>query len=154
MNHFKKAWTRYGAVCCMLLIAALFLLSCKTADCPCQSNPVASGEGEESMIALKADDSGGTFEVKKGRTFSVSLEAIGTAGYQWQAESLDADLLELVNKEFKVHDPDKVGSAGTDTWTLRAKAAGETTLSLKLCRPWDCENTVAERFEVHLKLVE
>jgi len=86
------------------------------------------------------DDPDQTIEVKVGEEFVIALDSNATTGYAWQlAAPLDEDIVTLVGSDY-ILEPggeNREGAGGTEEWTFKTTAAGETTISLKYVRSWE-----------------
>ena len=117
----------------------------------CAAAGAGEPAGKTGTRALTEADSGGTVTLRVGDSIDLALEANATAGYRWVVRAQDEDLLATVETRFTPHS-DMPGSAGTDFRRLRAKASGETRLVLVLCRPWECDASVARTFELSVRV--
>ncbi len=79
----------------------------------------------------------------------IELPENGTTGYRWEAEIQPADALTVVSDEFRPGSTTAIGSAGIRTIVLAPARTGETTLILRLVRPWD-RGHPADEFEIRI----
>lgn len=75
-----------------------------------------------------------TMTIAKGQEFDIELRNYATCGYLWEVE-LDEEFLELLDRT--VLPNDKIGGYGKETLTFKAKELGDTSIVLKLLRPWE-----------------
>lgn len=92
---------------------------------------------------------GHAFTMRVGERLTLQLSENPSTGYTWAFASLDETRLEIESSSFS-SDSAAVGSGGSETWILRARAPGHTRVELKLLRPWEGETSVIERFAVAL----
>ncbi|MBN2131081.1 MAG: protease inhibitor I42 family protein [Sedimentisphaerales bacterium] len=88
-----------------------------------------------------------TIEVTVGQNFVISLQSNPTTGYSWELTSPLPTWLVLVGSEYipAPTDPPMVGSGGVEEWTFRANAAGTATITFEYRRPWEKDQSPAER---------
>ncbi|RIE16255.1 protease inhibitor I42 family protein [Candidatus Cryosericum septentrionale] len=82
---------------------------------------------------------GDTFETTVGKTFTISLDANATTGYNWSQTTKDTNVVAFVDNAYvaEARDPQVVGGGGTDTFTFKAVGKGTTTITLAYARPWE-----------------
>lgn len=83
-----------------------------------------------------------------GEEFTITVEAVSTAGYRW-AEEHDPTMVELVSAESRPKGP-QVGGATIQEFRLRAVAPGETTVLLRYKRPWETEARETLTYQVQV----
>jgi len=77
-------------------------------------------------------------EAKAGESFTITLEANKTTGYEWQfAKPLDESMVHLVSSDYLVEKTELVGVGGKQVWVFKAQKAGETAISFKYVRSWE-----------------
>ncbi len=87
--------------------------------------------------AVEPADRTENLTVKKGETFSVTLESNITTGFSWQAE-FDEKSVELIEQKYDESGAqDRVGAGGADVFKFRALAAGQTVVRFRYARPWE-----------------
>lgn len=80
---------------------------------------------------LQVSDPAQPIEATAGEEFTLVLDANPTTGYHWElVEELDAGVVEFVSRDYNADQPVTTGSGGTDAWTFKAVAAGETQITL------------------------
>ena len=70
-------------------------------------------------------------ETSVGQEFKVVVESNPSTGYHWElTEELDRSIVEFVSRDYRADQPVQPGSGGSDIFTFKAIAAGETTITL------------------------
>ncbi|HEY3346832.1 MAG TPA: protease inhibitor I42 family protein [Nitrospirota bacterium] len=116
-----------------------------------------NGAGEpvplNKQILITQKDAGRTIEARVGDTIRLELPAHGAAGYTWQAEGLNEDILKISKTESMV-EPDKsmVGRPVIVIWRLEAVAAGEAQLKMLYFRPWEGKGSAVGSFAVKVRI--
>lgn len=95
-----------------------------------------------------------TIVVREGEMFHVRLDANPTTGYSWTlADQDEPRLIKKIEHEYVAESTGRVGSGGTEVWTLIAHGTGETRLLFRYRRAWESEvpaaREVAFRVRVH-----
>lgn len=90
-----------------------------------------------SGLKLRASDDGGQVELRKGQTFSVSLEGNPTTGYTWEVLQVDEQVLRQIGDPAFTPESEALGAPGTQVLRFRAVGEGRTTLRLVYHRPWE-----------------
>jgi len=120
-----------------LLIVLILMLVAMAAGC------------KSGQTKLTAADNGKTIEVKAGDQIIIELEGNPSTGYNWEANNLDAGLIQQVGEpEFKSSSPGLIGSGGSITLTFEILKAGTTTLNLVYHRPWETNVAPLSTFAV------
>ena len=131
----KRGW--YSVSIGMVVVVAITaLVALSAVGC---GDPANAGAGP---IKIGEADQGKTFTAKVGQTIEIALVGNPTTGYSWTAalEAKDAALLEQVGEPAYMQDPvegEIVGAGGTYTFTFKAIAEGEATLTLVYARAWE-----------------
>jgi inhibitor of cysteine peptidase len=102
-------------------------------------------------ITLSENDGGRTIEISKGSTFAITLQSNPTTGYAWSVAAVDnAVLQQKGDKVYKQGNTNAniVGAGGTETFTFKALATGQTTLQLIYSRSWETDVPPIQTFEV------
>jgi inhibitor of cysteine peptidase len=107
----------------MALLCCLLFMGCKN----------------ELSNSSNISESSGSLKLKVGDTFVIKLESNPTTGYSWSLAESDSKVVKQVSS---VYEPEKtapniVGSGGTEVWTFKAFAKGETKLTFNYARPWE-----------------
>jgi inhibitor of cysteine peptidase len=74
-------------------------------------------------------------KVRAGDSFTITLRANMSTGYQWQITTLNEKMLQLVNSEYVPYTTKRLGADGKQLWTFKALKAGETSITFKYVRP-------------------
>jgi inhibitor of cysteine peptidase len=80
-----------------------------------------------------------------GEDFTISVRSNPSTGFSWWTQ-FDPQYVSLVGFSFNAGNasPGMVGVPGTEAFTFRAEAAGETDVYLLLLQPW-ANGSIAER---------
>jgi predicted secreted protein len=93
-------------------------------------------------------------EARAGEAFEVVLRGIPTTGYLWKlAPGHDASVVTALGQrtvEPPATDPPMVGRPTTEVFSFRGVAAGRTTLTFLLYRPWEGEASAIETRRVEV----
>jgi len=73
--------------------------------------------------------------VRSGDSFTITLRANMSTGYQWKMATLDETMLQLVNSEYIPYKTRRLGADGKQMWTFKALKAGETSINFEYVRP-------------------
>lgn len=83
-------------------------------------------------------------ETKKDEEFEITLAANATTGYEWQLE-FDEKLIELLDRNYKVSDENKIGAGGLETFKFKALDSGETEIIFSYMRPWESKPAIEKK---------
>ena len=75
------------------------------------------------------------------------LPSNAAAGYRWTCDVHENDVVAVEPTDYRTSSA-AVGSAGEETWMIRARAKGRAVVHWKYWRAWEGESSVIERFEV------
>lgn len=102
-----------------LLMIALTLTGC-------------GGKPTESPVdELMISDPGKSIQVAAGNEFKIIIDSNPSTGYHWELiGNLDETKIQFVSKDYRADEPVLLGSGGSDVWTFKALAAGETKIVL------------------------
>lgn len=119
--------------------AVLVVLIIGTAVAATGCGGAAKADG---VVKVTEADNGKNITVKTGDTVQVVLEGNPTTGYTWTVAIPDKDKGILQQQGDAVYaqqttDKSVVGAGGTFTFSLKAAAAGQTTLTFDYARPFD-----------------
>jgi inhibitor of cysteine peptidase len=100
---------------------------------------ILSGCNNKQTASIKLADDSGKIEINSGESFMIKLESNPTTGYLWNLAKPESDIIKKIDDVYK---PAKttgnvVGSGGTEEWTFKAIAKGETKLIFQYIRPWE-----------------
>lgn len=101
--------------------------------------------------SLTSGDNGKTIDLKVGGEATLSLPENPSTGYRWALDAADSKVAEVAEQSFDAASS-APGGGGQAQWTIVAKAPGSTTMKLKHWRPWEGDKSVAERFEVTVRV--
>ncbi len=106
----------------------------------------SSNQPAESVVdqTVTEADNGSDVTLKVGDTLRVQLPSNPSTGYSWQVSQDDKAILAPVGEPQFDLGPNVTpipGRGGTETFTFKAVAAGETTLTLIYVRPWETNVT-------------
>ena len=77
-------------------------------------------------------------EVQAGQSFTITLEANKTTGYEWQlAKPLDKRMVKLIGSEYLVDKTGLIGAGGKQVWVFKALKKGKTNIYMRYVRPWE-----------------
>ena len=85
---------------------------------------------------LTMDSNQTTLTVQKGDTIEVELDETPTAGYNWEVESMDENICDLVSSEYKIYAQAGIGGGGVRNMVFRIKNPGDGTIRLKNWQRW------------------
>ena len=83
-----------------------------------------------------------------GEIFSVELESVPGAGYQWDAD-VDESNVKLVSKEFVPPDSGSIGGSGREVFKFKPLAACDAELRFVYKRPWEATSAETVEIKVH-----
>jgi inhibitor of cysteine peptidase len=97
--------------------------------------------GQELMVINAYSDPSKPIIVKKGQTFTISLESNGTTGYQWQlGKPLDEKGINLIGKFYLPSRSNLLGAGGREAWDFISTNKGSTEITLVYLRSWEKDN--------------
>lgn len=126
----------------LALITAAALTGCAGKSEPAKP---ATAEGPQTQtVEISYDELQNQKQISRsvsmsvGDTLKVSLGSNASTGFQWEDKMLISDPKVMIQTGHEVVPPtqNRPGAAGTETWTLEAKAPGTTTVSSTYGRPW------------------
>ena len=89
---------------------------------------------------MKMDEN--IIEARLRKPFSISLNALPTAGYTWTA-NYDSHFLKLENERFQSPQTEAIGGGGMQIFTFMPILVGKVEVTALYKRPW--ENTVQDQ---------
>ena len=90
--------------------------------------------------------------VAKGNIFTLVLRSNPATGYIRQlAEPINDQVLQFISKEYRGNNTGRAGAGGSEMWTFRGVAVGETEIVMKYARPWEKET--ASKSEAIFKII-
>jgi inhibitor of cysteine peptidase len=96
---------------------------------------------------LTTADNGKRIALRVGAEATLRLPENPSTGYRWAVEAADSHLVEVTQSDYAPAS-NAPGSGGETQWTIKAKAPGSTTVTLKRWRPWEGDKSVVERYGV------
>lgn len=76
--------------------------------------------------------------VRSGNTFSLTVPANHTTGYQWKlGNQPNVAIVRRTGSVYNEPNTTMLGAGGTETWSFQAAGRGKTTLVLQYVRPWE-----------------
>ena len=96
-------------------------------------------EPSAAEVRLSAADGGRLVSLAEGQVLVISLEANPSAGYGWEPERVEQDILRQVREAEFQPESALLGSPGVQTLRLEAVGNGWTDLKLVYRRPWRSE---------------
>ncbi len=106
-----------------LLIVFLSVFFASRAFCGAMN----AGDTRDTRV-LHKKDSGETVRVQAGDTIRIELDMLGSAGYDWYIERIDAEYVELLSEGIADVVGEKAGGHVTKVWLFRAKKSGTRTI--------------------------
>ncbi len=127
-----------------LLIAALALAGCGGQPTqPAEDGPVIPDAGNNDPLIIS--DPGRNIEVLSGNEFKIIIDSNPSTGYHWELiGNLDDTIIQFVSKDYRADEPVMAGSGGSDLWTFKAVAAGETKIVMGNYPPGQGEPAIQE----------
>jgi inhibitor of cysteine peptidase len=110
-------------------------------------------------IVLGQADKGKLIEIKCGQTISIHLAESPTTGYQWEVDSTNTcfgegdEVIILEDRSFDINPNVGIGGGGERTFTFRAVKIGTIELHLKLWQSWEGNNSVIERYNLIVRVL-
>lgn len=90
-----------------------------------------------------------TISVKIGENFKLRLEAVPTAGYQWQTK-YEETYVKLVSNGF-VPSSEMMGAGGVEQYIFNAIKSGNTMIEMVYKRPWEKNAYMSKKFYVKIE---
>lgn len=127
-----------------LLVAAIALTGCGSQ--PSKSaveEPNIPDAGKTDTLVIS--DPGKSIEVAAGNEFKIIINSNPSTGYHWELiGNLDETIVQFVSKDYRADEPVLAGSGGSDVWTFKALATGETKIVLGNYPPGEGEPAAQE----------
>ncbi len=84
-------------------------------------------------------------KINAGNNFTITLDSNAATGYKWEiANSLDVELVKLLDSKYIPSKTDIVGAPGKEEWTFKAIKSGKAIISFNYARPWDKKTLSAQ----------
>jgi inhibitor of cysteine peptidase len=111
---------------------------------------VAAGcaSGPPAPLKLNMKDSGSNQKLAVGQELRVALDSNPTTGYMWSVDgAIPEQLSQTGDSEFQETSA-AIGAGGIETWSFKAKSAGEGRLKLKYWRSFEPTAAPAQTFDI------
>ena len=93
-------------------------------------------EPSESDVAQGKREAEKIIEARLNKPFTISLNALPTAGYTWTTK-YDSHFLKLENERFQSSQTEAIGSGGMQIFTFMPILAGKVEVAALYKRPWE-----------------
>ncbi|WP_049752959.1 protease inhibitor I42 family protein [Psychromonas ingrahamii] len=108
-----------------------------------------------SKLTLMLDDTGKSFEVRRGDIITIQLKENRTTPYRWKLKSdTETHILPLQDSRYSLPKEPKFGEDGVLTLTFKAISVGTASIQLKHWCEWEGESSVSDRFDVSISVVD
>jgi len=136
-------WILRGLLGAVLMVA---LAGCKP----------AAGGGDKSEVLVEKDANGTTVTLDVDQVLAIKLESNPTTGYGWHVMDVDESILQAEGGPEMIEPEQKatpvLGAGGWQVIRYRAKAAGETTITLGYSRSFEPDVPPIETFTLTVKV--
>ena len=105
------------------------------------------------QVQLTIKDNGAAIEIAIGTIIIVSLDGNPSTGFAWAIDHNDEAILKNIQTKFNTTSAASIGSNGKFTFRFQCQKKGNGKISLKYWRHWEGNASVANRFEVRVKVV-
>jgi predicted secreted protein len=95
-----------------------------------------NGTRQKAMSLRRGKEAENMIEARLNKPFTISLNALPTAGYTWTV-NYDSHFLKLEHEGFQSSQTDAVGSGGKQTFIFMPISAGKVVVSALYKRPWE-----------------
>lgn len=103
-------------------------------------------------LILTQAHTGQSFSVHPGEVIAIQLKENPTTGYRWAIDISDNAILALQSSDYAVLPGTGIGGGGTRTLTFKAERPGAVRLQLKLCRSWEGDSSIIDRYDVTIQV--
>lgn len=103
-------------------------------------------------VVLTREADGTSMSMIKNAQVLIVLDSNATTGYEWAVDQVDGAVVQFVESTYVAPDNGAVGQGGQQELLFKAIGPGTTTLHLKYWRPWEGDASVADRFEMTLRV--
>lgn len=139
-NIMRSACSRFPVSAKVIALAGAVLIL----------NPFLGCAGQQ-MVGMDQDNT--TITLRVNEVFQIELPGNAGTGFEWRFDHLEDAFFVLVGSEkkiFKEDDPNYVGNAYLQTWSLKALKAGGSDIRLIYYRPWEGEEMAEKRFGIEV----
>jgi predicted secreted protein len=110
---------------------------------------------EAKMFIVTKKQSGSEIKVKPGDTIQIELQALGSAGYSWYIDQIDAEYVELISENAKhMSEGTKVGAPAVIVRQFKAKKHGSTKIKMDYYRKWEGVGKSVDHFFLKIIISE
>ena len=107
----------------------------------------------DKIIIVNKQDNGKEIKTGVGNVIQIELEVLGSAGYKWHLDSLNAGYLELISEETKAFsDKEKIGAPVLGIWRFKTLKKGFTEIKMDYYRVWEGKDSATEHFGIILTI--
>ena len=135
-------WILRGLLGAVLMVA---LAGCKP----------AAGGGDKPEVLVEKDANGTTVTLDVDQVLAIKLESNPTTGYGWHVMDVDESILQAEGGPEMIEPTQATPVLGAGGWQViryRAKAAGETTITLGYSRSFEPDVPPIETFTLTVKV--
>ncbi|MGA2262918.1 MAG: protease inhibitor I42 family protein [Acidobacteriota bacterium] len=104
-------------------------------------------------ITVSKSQNNSAIRFRLGNTVVVQLAEMPTTGFRWATLGKAGGVVALAEERFVLDSGTAPGGGGTRTFKFLAVRSGSGVLELKLCRDWEGEQSVTERFSVSVTVI-
>jgi predicted secreted protein len=97
---------------------------------------------------ISADSNAKSIAVHKGDTIEIQLEETPTAGYSWEIDNIDSNIVKLQSSDYKLYNEGGIGGSGIRTMVFLVDGQGNGKLRLKNSQRWSGD--IYRQFEVNV----
>jgi predicted secreted protein len=107
----------------------------------------------DNVVIITKQDNGKEIKAKVGNVIQLELEGLGSAGYKWYLDSLNAEYLDLISEETKaVSDKEKIGAPVLGIWRFKTLKKGFTEIKMDHYRVWEGKDSATDHFGIKLTI--
>lgn len=114
------------------------------------------GEGllkGDGMIIVNKQHNGKEIEAKVGDVIQVELESLGSAGYRWFIENVDANYVTVISERAEATGgEEQIGAPVLSLWRLRLLRKGSTDIKMFHYRDWEGKEKASDSFGIKLNI--
>jgi len=115
----------------------------------------AAGGGDQAEVLVEKDANGTTVTLDVDQVLAIKLESNPTTGYGWHVMDVDESILQAEGGPEMIEPTQATPVLGAGGWQViryRAKAAGETTITLGYSRSFEPDVPPIETFTLTVKV--
>jgi inhibitor of cysteine peptidase len=103
-------------------------------------------------IKLTRNDNDKTVEAKVGESVVIELPENPTTGYRWILDVNEGTgIASAIDSSYAIATESGIGGGGMRMFTVKLESSGIATISAKLRRQWEPENTAIDEFKAVIK---